>query len=154
MTGGWKPYDDEEYWERRVPLPVELSEGQVKLDELLARLHRAARFKRLAMRVLRERGLGFTEWRVLRALHRLCDELGHAVSQQAVAKRAEMDEGSVSEVMRRLHRRGLADISFDQWGWAQRIIVTTQGAEALRDAEEQIVRLHPGSAEAAQGAVW
>lgn len=54
MTGGWKPYDDEEYWERRLPLPVELSEGQVEVDEMLARLHRAARFKRLAMRVLRE----------------------------------------------------------------------------------------------------
>lgn len=149
MTGGWKPYDEDEFrvWPVPLPLQLELSDAQLKVDEMLAWLHRGARFKRAAMRVLREQGLRFTEWRVLRAMQRLHGELRDAVSQQAVAKRAEMDEGSVCEVMHRLHRRGLADIGFDQWGWAQRIVVTTHGEETLRDAEERIALLHGARAE-------
>jgi hypothetical protein len=136
MTGGWRPKElDEDADHLPKPRAVELTRDEMKVDGMLATLHEAARFRRRAIRLLREEELTFVEWRVLRAMHRAIREFRDAVSQQVVAGYAQMDEGSVCVAMNRLGRRGLVDISFDAWGWSERILLNDAALVKLERAE-------------------
>jgi DNA-binding MarR family transcriptional regulator len=141
MTGGWSPFKDEESPVRIGIRKVERSDDELRVDELLAVLREGARFRRRATQLLRDEGLSFVEWRVLRATSQARDEQNDAVSQQAVAQFASIDASSVQKGMRRLESRSLVDIGFDQYGWAQRIVVTQKGRELLRRIESLIARV-------------
>lgn len=134
MTGGWRPFKDDEF-PPIVLRALARTADEAEVDALLARLHDAARFKRAVMRLLRGQGVNFVEWRVLRATQQALQATGDAVSQELVARYAAMDFGSVQKGVRRLERRGLVDISFDQWGWSQRIWMSATGTELLQRIE-------------------
>jgi len=140
MTGGWKPYEDEDFETGYKPRPVELSDEQRKVDGFLAVLGEGARFRRRAMQVLRDVRLTFAEWRVLRATFRASTELQEPVSQQLVARRAGMDEGSTQKAMRRLEERALVDVGLDTWGWSLRIFATEKGRALLEQAERLVAQ--------------
>ena len=52
-----------------------------------------------------------------------------------------MDVGSTQKGMRRLELRGLVDIGFDQYGWAQRIVVTSRGRQVLQRVESLVAQV-------------
>jgi len=120
---------------------VALSEDEKRVDAMLALFCEGARFRRNAIRLLREYGLTFAQWRVLRTTQRVEKELRDAVSQQAVGQRAGIDDGTVSTAMDELYRRGLVDVSFDALGWSHRIIVTGKGEQIVAATESRFARL-------------
>jgi DNA-binding MarR family transcriptional regulator len=140
MTGGWRPFTDDDIW----VCPIghqewKPTEADRRLDEVLGAWAAAALFRRLALRALRRHGLTFAQWRVLQATERLVREKDDAVSQLAIARRIESDEGTVSKVVARLMDKGLLDVGPDAWGWSYRILVTSWGEQALKASYEDIM---------------
>jgi DNA-binding MarR family transcriptional regulator len=80
----------------------------------------------------------FTQWLVLDAAQVAIAEAGDAVSQNAVAARAEIDKMTVSQVMRTLEERGLVERGPNQGGPAYRISVTAKGRRALVDGRSRV----------------
>ncbi len=98
----------------------------------------AWRWRRGLEAELRPLGLTFTQWFVLEATDELVRDNGDAVSQSAVAGRAELDRATTSQVMTALAKLGLVDRGPDMDGPAYRVIVTNQGRRTLRRAAERL----------------
>ena len=137
MTGGRMRA---EQWDcpqsRRVA--VARSEDERGVDLALQAWLRAMRFSRRAGVALRPCGLSFALFRVLETTERLQREMRDAVSQQEVARECSLAKSSTCSLMRLLEKRALVDIGFDQWGFAQRIIVTKRGHAVLANARPAI----------------
>lgn len=101
----------------------------------------AVRFRRLVSRVLRRYGLTFSQWRVLHAAERLIREVDEPVSQLAIARRVDGDEGTVSRVALKLMHEGFLDIGPDGWGWSYRVLVTIKGQQALESIRPEVDRI-------------
>jgi DNA-binding MarR family transcriptional regulator len=69
---------------------------------------------------------------------RLIRESQDAVSQVAVARRSDMDPSTVSDVLRRLERKGLVDRAPCSVGMANRVLVTRAGQALLDDSSEAV----------------
>jgi DNA-binding MarR family transcriptional regulator len=98
------------------------------------------RFGRSVGESLRAHGLSLALFRVLEATDRSMRELGEGVSQQDVVQACELGKSSVCSLMRTLERRGLVDIGLDPWGFAQRIVLTTDGEASLAVARDAVLR--------------
>jgi len=90
-------------------------------------------------------GLTFPQWLVLDATNRLIHESKDAVNQNAVARRAELDRMTVSQVMRTLAKLGHVDRGPDAVGPGYRIWVTSKGEKTLTLAEDCARRAVPAA---------
>jgi hypothetical protein len=118
---------------------VERSAEERELDAVLAIEARVRAFRRAVEPALRSLGLSLNAFQVLEGTDRLERELRDAVSQQDVARECGLGKSLISKHMRELHRRRLVDIGFDQWGYAQRIILSGTGTRSLATARRAIV---------------
>lgn len=103
-------------------------------DEYLA----AWRWRRSVEAALRDLELTFTQWFVLDGVARAQAAARDAVSQSDVARATELDRMTVSQVMRTLVERSLVDRGPSASGPTYRLIVTRQGKQVLRQADEAI----------------
>jgi DNA-binding MarR family transcriptional regulator len=145
MEGAWaarmgrrEPSDYDLYLEHRRRRDVVLSLEEQRVDAVLAVWLNGVRFRRAAQRALKKHGIGFSQWRVLLATDRIQREYGDAMSQIEVARRLEMDEGTVSAAMRKLFRAGLVDIAPAFWSTLNRVLITTKG-RGLLESTRQVV---------------
>ena len=115
-------------------------QDEAYVDQVLQAWVRVMRFERQVSEALRAHGLSFALFRVLEATDRSVRELGDAVSQQDVVQACTLGKSSVCSLMRTLERRGLVDIGFDQWGFAQRILLTISGEASLAGARRAVLQ--------------
>jgi hypothetical protein len=115
-------------------------QDEAYVDQVLQAWVRVMRFERQVGAALRAHGLSFALFRVLEATDRSVREMAGAVSQQDVVKACLLGKSSVCSLMRTLERRGLVDIGFDQWGFAQRILLTTAGEASLAGARHAVLQ--------------
>jgi DNA-binding MarR family transcriptional regulator len=94
---------------------------------------RAMRWRREVDRELAGASLTYTQWLVLEAIEDLTKELRDAVSQSAIAVRIELDKMTVSQVMRTLCARNLADRAPAVGRPAYRVILTARGRRAVQE---------------------
>jgi DNA-binding MarR family transcriptional regulator len=116
------------------------SQDEAYVDQVLRAWVRVMRFGRRVGEALRAHGLSFALFRVLEATDRSIREMGDAVSQRDVVQACGLAKSSVCSLMRTLERRGLVDIGFDQWGFAQRIGLTTAGEASLAGARRAVLQ--------------
>lgn len=102
---------------------------------------RAVRFRRDLERALRPHGLTFALWRVLHIADRMIRTLGDAVTQNDVARRADLHPSTVSYLMGTLAERALVDRAPDYFGTAWRVYLTSDG-KALLAATRTIAIAH------------
>jgi DNA-binding MarR family transcriptional regulator len=107
-------------------------------DTHKARWKAAMRWRRGVDVALARTGLTFTQWLVLDALRELIAETDDAAIQIEVAARVELDQGTVSLVMRTLADKGLVDRAPDITGRAWRIYLTEPAERLLREAADEI----------------
>jgi len=93
----------------------------------LERWREAQRWRRRADAELASVGLTLTQWLVLESARTLVRESGDAVSQTEVSVRVQLDQMTVSQVMRVLDAKGLVDRGPSSEGPAYRIFVTSRG---------------------------
>ena len=93
----------------------------------------AMRWRRRVEAVLREAGLTFTQWLVLVAARELIRETGDAVSQRQIADRVELDEATLSQVMRTLDKKGLVSRGPDMFCKAWRVFIDREAERVLDD---------------------
>ncbi|HEX3853843.1 MAG TPA: hypothetical protein VHW01_22925 [Polyangiaceae bacterium] len=93
-------------------------------------------FRRLAETELRAHDTSFALWWVLYTTDQLVRELDgdHAISQQAVCLRTELDKSTVSYLMGVLADRALVDRGLDPFDRSYRIILTRKGRQLLAQA--------------------
>lgn len=96
------------------------------------------RWRRTVESELTQLRLTFTQWLVLDATNQLVRETGDAVSQVMVAARLELDQMTVSQVMRTLSRTGLVDRGISAGRPAYRIIVTARGQKLAADGRARV----------------
>lgn len=116
------------------------SPDEACVDQVLQAWVGVMRFGRRVGDGLRAQGLSFALFRVLEATDRSVRERGEGVSQQDVVQACRLGKSSVCSLMRTLERRGLVEIGLDPWGFAQRIILTTAGKDALTGARRAVLR--------------
>jgi MarR family transcriptional regulator, organic hydroperoxide resistance regulator len=104
----------------------------------IERWRTAQRWRRLVDTELASADLTLTRWLLLEATDALTRESGNAVSQRAVADRAEFDAMTVSQVMRGLEERGWVDRGPSPSGPAYRIVVTASGRTAVAEGRARI----------------
>jgi DNA-binding MarR family transcriptional regulator len=98
----------------------------------------AFRWRRAVETEMKSAGLTFPQWLVLDATNRLIHESKDAVNQNAVARRAELDRMTVSQVMTTLAKLGHVDRDTDAIGRGYRIRVTSKGEKTLALAERAV----------------
>lgn len=103
----------------------------------------AWRWRRSVEQVLRPLSVTFTQWLCLSAAFELTEERGDAVSQIEIARRAELDPATASQVIGTLSRRDLVDRGPDMVWPAYRIIVTERGERVLQAARARLAALEP-----------
>jgi DNA-binding MarR family transcriptional regulator len=119
---------------------VERTSSEIATDNSLEHWSRVRDVGRELNRRLRALGSSFPQWRVLYATARLIREASDCVSQVAVAKRLRMDVNTVSNVMRRLERKGQISRGPDAFDASWRVLVTAAGKGLLEDAEGAVAR--------------
>ena len=82
--------------------------------------------------------LSFTQWLLLHSAQRLIDETEDAVIQAQIAARMELDQTTVSQVVRRLEARHLVSRGGDMTGKAWRVYLTDEARRLLRDLDDPI----------------
>jgi len=83
-------------------------------------------------------GLSFTQWLLLHSTQRLIEETADAVIQAQIAARMELDQTTVSQVVRRLEARRLVSRAGDMTGKAWRVYLTDEAGGLLRELAEPI----------------
>ena len=96
----------------------------------------SARWRKEVARECAKAGLTFTEWLVIDALRELYQELGDAVSQSAVAARAGLRPGNISDSVPALEAKQLISRGPSASGKALRVFPT-------EEAEQVLNALHP-----------
>ena len=82
--------------------------------------------------------LSFTQWLLLHAAQRLIQETEDAVIQAQIAARIELDQTTVSQLVRRLETRHLVSRGGDITGKAWRVYLTEDATRLLRDLDESL----------------
>lgn len=113
----------------------------------------AMRWRRAVEEELAGIGLGFTEWLVLDSADELIRETQDAVSQNAIAARAELEKMTVSLVARKLERRGLLSRAPSYGGRPSLRIFLTQKGERLAEEARTRAELVSLAGEGSPGAV-
>lgn len=98
----------------------------------------AWRWRRSVEQALRPLHVTFTQWLCLSAAFELTEERGDAVSQLEIARRAELDPATTSQVIGTLSRRDLVNRGPDMVWPAYRIIVTEQGERVVHAARASL----------------
>jgi len=119
---------------------------ELAADTLIRTWIRATNLRRVAEAELRAHDVSFALWWVLYTTDQLIRELDddHAISQQAVSWRTELDKSTVSYLMSVLADRALVDRGPDAFDRSYRIILTQKGRHLLAQswiAIERAVRL-------------
>jgi DNA-binding MarR family transcriptional regulator len=124
--------------------------GASAASEAVERWRAAQRWRRWANAELASVGLTLTQWLVLESARALVRESGDAVSQKEVSVRVELDQMTVSQVMRVLDKKGFVSRGPDMEGRAYRVFVTSQGdalvargwerLQAVANPEEALTR--------------
>lgn len=99
----------------------------------------AVRFRRRLEACLSHLDLTLNQWLVLEGTRQVIVEQGDATSQLQVAERVEMNEMTLSRLMRGLDERGLVDRSDSFMSPALRILLTNRGEAVLCRARKAIV---------------
>jgi DNA-binding MarR family transcriptional regulator len=99
----------------------------------------AVRFRRRLDACLSHLDLNLNQWLVLEGTRQVIAEQRDATSQLQVAERVEMNEMTLSRLMRGLEVRGLVDRSDSFMSPALRILVTKRGEGVLCRARTAIV---------------
>jgi DNA-binding MarR family transcriptional regulator len=99
----------------------------------------AWRWRRAVEAELKVLELTLTQWLVLESAAQATRQQGDAVSQRMVADLAELDQMTVSQVLRTLERRGLVDRGADAAGPAHRVRLTRSGERTLEAAAARVV---------------
>ena len=131
MTGGRRPVEYYDGWDPRPAGVFEISREAELTVAALESVKRAMRFRRKANRALRRLGVSFAQWRALEATWRLIRRTDDAVSQLDVSRELDLDESSLSRLMRALSERGLVDHRPDAWFFAYRVLVSAKGEQLL-----------------------
>jgi len=129
-------------------MPRPSRQQELAADALIRTWIRANNFRRFAEAELRATDLSFSLWWVLYTTDQLIRELDddHAISQQAVSLRTELDKSTVSYLMGILAERALVDRGPDAFDRSYRIILTQKGRQLLAQswsAIERAVQLAP-----------
>ena len=132
---------DEPWYAGMCRLSPPPSPAEEAADAAIEAWIRAARFRRALERALRPHGLTFALWRVLHIADRMIRTLGDAVTQNDVARRADLHPSTISYLMGTLARRALVDRAPDYFGTAWRIYLTKDG-KALLAATRTIAIAH------------
>ncbi|HEY0465024.1 MAG TPA: MarR family transcriptional regulator [Polyangiaceae bacterium] len=82
--------------------------------------------------------LSFPQWFLLHAARRLIAETEDAVIQAQIAARIELDQTTVSQLVRRLEARDLLSRGNDMTGKAWRVSLTDESTQLLRELDEPI----------------
>ncbi|HEY3256962.1 MAG TPA: winged helix DNA-binding protein [Polyangiaceae bacterium] len=85
--------------------------------------------------------LSFPQWLLLHSAQRLIEETEDAVIQAQIAARIELDQTTVSQLVRRLDERQLVSRGGDITGKAWRIYLTDEAIQLLRDLDDPIEAL-------------
>lgn len=93
----------------------------------------AMRWRRRIEATLREVRVTFTQWLVLTAAQELVEERRDAVSQKEIAARVELDEATISQVIRLLMLMDLVSIDIDMHAKATRVFLSDRGERILRE---------------------
>jgi DNA-binding MarR family transcriptional regulator len=91
------------------------------------------RWRRRIEATLREVRVTFTQWLVLTAAQELVEERRDAVSQKEIAARVELDEATISQVIRLLMLMDLVSIDIDMHAKATRVFLSDRGERILRE---------------------
>lgn len=140
VTGGRCPFRAEDLHHPFYPhVPVAPAPEQRKAEELFAIWVDAMAFRRAVNRKLKKHGATFTQWRFLLAAELLVEEVGDAVSQQDIGRRAGIDEKTASVLTWRLGRRDWLSVGLDGEGYAYRLSVTETGQAFLAETRGLIL---------------
>jgi len=82
--------------------------------------------------------LSFPQWLLLHSAQRLIQETEDAVIQAQIAARIELDQTTVSQMLRRLETRQLVDRDGDITGKGWRVYLTDEATRLLRALDEPI----------------
>jgi DNA-binding MarR family transcriptional regulator len=128
MPGGPKRLEEREYEPLSSPLRVlALSDDEKRWDKAMVVWRCSRQFQRRAKQAARALGISFARFQVLDVAERLTRQKDDPVSEQEVARGAQLAKSTVSELMRALMLPGLVDIGPDAWGVSCRIWVTDKG---------------------------
>lgn len=98
----------------------------------------AMRWRRRVESTCAASGLSFTQWLLLHSARRLIEETNDAVIQAQIAARIELDQTTVSQILRRLEGRRLVSRGGDMTGKAWRVYLTEEAVRLLRDLEDDV----------------
>jgi DNA-binding MarR family transcriptional regulator len=98
----------------------------------------AMRWRRRVESTCAVSGLSFAQWLLLHSAQRLIEETEDAVIQAQIAARVELDQTTVSQMVRRLEGRGLVSRGGDMTGKAWRVYLTDAARRLLRDLDDPI----------------
>jgi DNA-binding MarR family transcriptional regulator len=82
--------------------------------------------------------LSFPQWLLLHSAQRLIEETQDAVIQAQIAARIELDQATVSQLVRRLEERQLVSRGGDITGKAWRVYLTDEARQLLRELDDPI----------------
>jgi hypothetical protein len=140
MTGGRLNAEQREEPPRQSRPKLRLLEGEGEVESALRSWGAATKFRARAAALLRPYGVTFALFRVLHVTFRLQRELGDAVSQRDVAVACALHWSTICPLIRGLEARRLLDIGYDQWGYAQRIVVTRWGSDLLASSRGALAK--------------
>ncbi len=141
MSGGRRKFDEE--LARRLPpplLPPPTAEQRATAG-VLEDYKLMMAFRRRVNAALRALRVSFAEWRVIEATWRLTRRSGEPVSHLEVSRDLQLDEGSVSRLMRRLMWRSIVSHDLDALNVCYRVCVTERGDEIVAAAYPLVARL-------------
>ena len=98
----------------------------------------AMRWRRRVEAACADSRLSFTQWLLLHAAQRLIEETKDAVIQAQIAARVELDQTTVSQMVRRLEERRLVSRGGDMTGKAWRVYLTDEATRLLRELDDPI----------------
>ena len=124
---------EERRWLDR-PTIVGLSATELRKAEWLE----AMRWRRRVESICALSRLTFAQWLLLHSTERLIEETKDAVIQVQIAARIELDQTTVSQLVRRLEARRLVDRGGDITGKAWRVVLTDEATASLRDLDGPI----------------
>ena len=124
---------EERSWLER-PTIVGLRATELRKAEWLE----AMRWRRRVESICAASRLTFAQWLLLHSTQRLIEETKDAVIQAQIAARVELDQTTVSQLVRRLEARRLVDRGGDITGRAWRVDLTDQATVLLRDLDALI----------------
>jgi len=124
---------EEQRWLEKPPI-VGLRATELRKAEWLS----AMRWRRRVESACAASRVSFPQWLLLHSAQRLIDETKDAVIQAQIAARVELDQGTVSQMVRRLEERGLVSRGGDITGKAWRVYLTDEARRLLRDLDDPI----------------